>query len=166
MISLIAAIGKKRELGRGSALLWRIPEDLKRFKSLTTGHPVVMGRKTFESIGRPLPARTNIVVTRDEKWQVPGALATHSLGEALEEARQAPGGGLPAQAGETFIIGGAQIYEQALPFADRLYLTLIEAEASDADAFFPAYETLFTKKLSEEPGEFEGLRYRWVVLEK
>jgi dihydrofolate reductase len=150
MISIIAALGKNRELGKQGALLWRIPEDLKRFKTLTVGHPVVMGRKTFESIGKPLPGRTNLVLSR----------AGMSLEEALKKAKDAPGGE------EIFIIGGAQIYEQALPFADRLYLTLIEAEASDADAFFPAYASIFTKKLSKESGEFNGVKYSWVVLEK
>jgi len=162
MISLIAAIGKRRELGRGLALLWPIPEDLKRFKRLTMGHPVVMGRKTFESIGRPLPGRTNIVVSRNADWVPADAsvLVRRSLSEAIEEGRRAPGGE------EIFVIGGAQIYEQALPLAGRLYLTLIDAEASDADAFFPPYESLFTKKLSEKTGEFKGLKYKWVTLEK
>lgn len=147
-ISIIAATGKNRELGRGNGLLWRIPDDLKRFKQLTTGHPVIMGRKTFESIGKPLPGRTNLVVSR----------SSLSLEDALAQAKK-----LDAQ--EIFIIGGAQIYEQALPYAGRLYLTLID-DSKDADAYFPAYEHTFTKKISEEPREHGDLKYRWVTLEK
>jgi dihydrofolate reductase len=162
-ISIIAAIGVNRELGRRGELLWRIPDDLKRFKALTMGHPVVMGRKTFESIGKPLPGRTNIVVTRNKGPSFAAqrtVLYADSLEEALAKARAAEGGE------EIFVIGGAQIYEQALPYADRLYLTLIDASAADADALFPTYENIFTKKRSEKSGAFEGLNYRWVELEK
>jgi len=127
---MIAAVGRNRELGRGNELLWHIPEDLKRFKALTLGHPVIMGRKTFESIGKPLPGRTNLVVSR----------SALSLEDALAQAKK-------LDKEEVFIIGGAQIYEQALPYADRLYLTLIE-DTKEADAFFPEYEKLFTKKVS------------------
>jgi len=147
-VSMIAAVGRNRELGLGNGLLWHIPEDLKRFKALTLGHPVIMGRKTFESIGKPLPGRTNLVVSR----------SALSLEDALAQAKK-------LDKEEVFIIGGVQIYEQALPYADRLYLTLIE-DTKEADAFFPEYEKLFTKKVSEEPREYEGLQYRWVTLEK
>lgn len=147
-VSMVAAIGRNRELGKGNELVWRIPDDLRRFKALTTGHPVIMGRKTFESIGKPLPNRTNLVVSRSGL----------SLEDALKQAKE-------LDKEEVFIIGGAQIYEQALPHADRLYLTLVDA-AAEADAFFPAYEHLFTKKLAEEAREHEGLSYRWVDLEK
>lgn len=157
-ISIVAAIGKNRELGSGNSLLWRIPDDLKRFKQLTVGHPTIMGRKTFESIGKPLPGRSNIVVTRDKKWEFDGVSVARSLDDALSQARA-------ADKKEIFVIGGAQIYEQALPHADRLYLTLIE-DSKPADAFFPPFESLFTKKLSEESRELNGLRYRFVVLEK
>lgn len=161
-------MGKNRVIGRKNGLLWPIPDDLKRFKALTVGHPVIMGRKTFESIlsmrQKPLPGRTSIVVTRDPVWGYEGVdadsvLAARSLGEALEKARAAPGGD------EVFVGGGAQIYEQALPFADRLYLTLVDAE-EEGDAYFPAYEGLFTKKLSAESREYNGLKYKWVTLEK
>jgi len=148
-VSMVAAIGRNRELGRTNELLWPIPEDLKRFKGLTMGHPVIMGRKTAESIGRPLPGRENIVVSRE--------------GLSLEEAI-AKGRSLDTK--EVFIIGGASIYAQALPVCGRLYLTLIDAEAPDADAFFPAYEHIFTKKLSDEVRESSGLQYRWVTLER
>ena len=147
-VSIIAALGKNRELGRGNDLLWRIPDDLKRFKSLTLGHPVIMGRKTFESIGKPLTGRTNLVVSR----------SSLSFENALAQAKK-------LDDKEVFIIGGAQIYAAAFPHADRLYLTLID-DTRDGDAFFPEYESLFTKKVSEEEREQSGLKYRWLTLEK
>jgi dihydrofolate reductase len=161
-VSIVAAFGKNREIGLDNRLLWYIPEDLKRFKRLTLGHPVVMGRKTFESIvtilGKPLPGRTNIVVTRDKGWAYVGATVAHSLEEALAKARE-------LDKEEIFIGGGANLWEQALPQVDRLYLTLID-DAKPADTYFPPYEHLFTKKIAEESGEHEGLQYRWVDLEK
>jgi len=161
-ISMIVAIGKNRVIGKANTLLWHIPDDLKRFKTLTTSHPVIMGRKTFDSIvgmlGKPLPNRTNIVVTRDTTWKFEGVVTAHSLEEALAKAKT-------LDQEEIFVIGGAQIYEQALPRTDRLYLTLID-DTKEGDAYFPAYEHLFTKVLSEETHEHEGLRYRWIHLEK
>ena len=165
-VSIVAAIGRNRELGRGNELLWHIPEDFRRFKALTLGHPVILGRKTFESIlaslGKPLPERTNIVVTREPTWQAEDVVVAHSLEDALEKAENPPADGGPE---EVFVIGGAQIYEQALPYVDRLYLTLI-ADDKEADTFFPPYEHLFTKKLSEEKREWNGLNYTWINLEK
>jgi len=158
-ISIIAAIGKNRELGKGGELVWRIPDDLKRFKTLTTGHPIIMGRKTFDSIGRVLPERTNIVITRDESWQHEGVVSASSIEDAIEKAKQSAG------SDEIFIIGGGEIYKQSLPFADRLCLTLID-DTKDADAFFPEYENIFTKKTFEEKREFNGLQYSWIDLEK
>ncbi len=176
-VSMIAAIGRNRELGKGNELLWRIPDDLKRFKQLTLGHPIVMGRKTFESIlaaiGKPLPGRTNIVVTRegypfrDEKgfhfWSAQiekeGYIKVDSIAGAIHLAKKMPGGE------EIFIGGGGEIYRQALPFADKLYLTLIDDE-KEADSFFPEYENEFTKMVREESREYEGLKYNWLNLEK
>ncbi len=162
-VSAIAAIGRRRELGKDNRLLWHLPQDLKRFREITTGHPVVMGRKTFDSIfamiGKPLPGRTNIVITRDEAWAHEGAVRASSIEEALAAGRRAPGGG------EVFIIGGASIYEQALPLTDTLYLTLID-EAEDADAFFPPYESDFTRVLLDEPHQEGGISYRFVTLER
>ncbi len=161
-ISITVAIGKNRELGMAGKLLWHIPEDLKRFKALTLGHPVVMGRKTFESIiailGKPLPGRTNIVVTRDQNWQYEGVIVCHSLEDAIVKARE-------LDQEEIHIGGGADLYAQALPFVDRLYLTLIDDE-KEADTFFPEYEKEFTNKISEESHEHEGLKYTWVTLER
>ena len=161
MISAIAAIGRERVLGNKNDLLWRIPGDLKRFKTLTTGHPVILGRKTFDSIGRALPNRTNIVITRDSDWEHEGVMVVRSLEEAFTKAAAAPGGDE-----EIFIIGGGQIYEQAFPFIERLYLTLIE-DSKKGDAYFPAYEENFTKLLFHEDMQTpEGLTYRWLTLEK
>ncbi len=149
-------------IGRQDKLVWPIPDDLKRFKRLTMGHPVIMGRKTFESIlqslGHPLPGRTNIVVTRGTTYSPEDAVVVHSLEEAIQKA-----GDIDQE--EIFIGGGAQIYEQALPLTDRLYITLIDDE-KPGDAYFPPYQHLFTKKLAEESGEHNELKYTWVDLER
>ena len=167
-IVAVVAIGKNRELGLGDKLLWHIPDDLKRFKRLTLGHPIILGRKTFESIvgylGKPLPGRTNIVVTRDLNYDkglaersIHGVLTAANVEEALWLAKRQPG------SDEVHIGGGAQMYEQALPHLDRLHLTLIDAEAQ-ADTFFPPYEHLFKKKTFEESHDWNGLKYTWVDL--
>lgn len=167
-ISTVVAIGHggkhNRVIGKDNKLLWRIPDDLKRFRELTMGHPVVMGRKTFESIvgyrGGPLPNRPNIVITRDTNWSYDDLSVTvvHSLEEGIAKAR-----GLDDK--EIFIGGGTQIYEQALPLMDKLYLTLIEDD-KEGDSYFPPYEHLFTKKTFEEAREYNGLKYRLVNLER
>lgn len=162
-IAAVVAIGRNRELGKDGKLLWHIPDDLKRFKCLTEGHPIIMGRKTFDSIvgyvGGPLPKRTNIVVTRDTSWSYEGVFVVHSLEAAIKKAKNSPG------ADEIHIGGGAELYKQALPMIDKLYLTLIDAKA-DADSFFPQYEKEFTKKTFEERHEWKGLKYRFVDLER
>ncbi len=161
-VSIIAALGKNRELGKDNKLLWRIPEDLKRFRELTMGHPVVMGRRTFcsilASLGKPLPGRTSIVITREVGWGKPGAVVVNCFEMALRRARA-----LSDQ--EVFIGGGAQIYEEALPFTHRLYLTLID-EQKDGDVFFPEYEREFTRTLFEKRGVHENVHYRFVTLER
>ena len=161
-ISVIAAVGRDRAIGKDNELLWSIPDDLKRFKALTVGHPVIMGRKTWESIPekfRPLPGRTNIVITRDPAYPAEGAVLAQSFPEALSLARDAEG------ANEIFAIGGQQVYECALPFATRLYLTVIEGE-KEGDAFFPRYDEEFTKEVARDEREWEGLRYAWLDLER
>ncbi len=163
-VSIIAAIGKNRELGKDNKLLWHIKEDLQRFKSLTSGHPIIMGRKTWESLPfKPLPNRTNIVITRNSDSSFArGRLAklTGSLEEAVEVAKNAPG------SEKTFIIGGGQIYKEALEkgLVDKLYLTLVDAD-SGADTFFPDYSD-FKKIVSKEKKESGGLKYTFVELEK
>lgn len=126
-ISLIAAVAENRVIGQDNDLPWHLPADLKRFKALTTGHVIVMGRKTFESIGRPLPNRRSVVITRNPEYRAPGASVVASFEEALEQA---------AGDDEVFVIGGATIFAQALPQADSLYLTLVHAEPP-GDVRFP-----------------------------
>ncbi len=156
MISLFVAIQKKdRGIGLRNELLFRIPDDLKRFKALTMGHPIIMGRKTFDSIGRPLPGRTNIVITR-QNIEIPGVVVTNSLEDALLRAREID---------ETiFVIGGAEIYKHALPFADRLYVTEVESNVP-SDTFFPDYSE-FKKVFSKEEHLEDILPYTFIILEK
>lgn len=160
MLNIIAAIGKNRELGKNGDLIWRISEDLKKLKELTTGHPIIMGRKTYESIGRPLPGRTNIVITRDTSYEAEGCIVVNSLEGALSEAKHSPG------SDEIFIFGGASIYEAALPQTDRVYLTLIEATDSEADTYFPEYAGDFKEIARHGQREHNGLKYEWVDLER
>lgn len=159
-ISLIAALGRNRELGKGGQLLWRIPEDMRHFKELTAGHPVIMGRKTWESLPerfRPLPNRTNIVVTRQGDYEATGATIASSLEEARTIAMGAPG------SDEVFVIGGGELYTLALPFVNRLYLTLVDDTVA-ADTFFPLYEQDF-KIISDEPGTGEP-PHRFLTFER
>jgi dihydrofolate reductase len=161
-IGVVVAIGRNREIGMEGKLLWHIPDDLKRFKELTLGHPVIMGRKTWESLPekfRPLPERENIVITRNSEFKAPGAIITRSIEEGLSTARKAGGGE------KIFIIGGAEIYNLSLPKATHLYLTLIDDE-KESDSFFPPYENIFSKKTFEEKREHNGLKYTWVNLER
>lgn len=132
-LSLIVAMASNRVIGRDNQLPWRIPKDLAYFKRITMGLPLVMGRKTFDSIGRPLPGRTSIVVTRQAAWQHPGVLVASSVPDALAAARQVA---LDTGAEQVMLMGGATLYEQALEYCDRLYVTEVHAEYS-GDAFFP-----------------------------
>lgn len=161
MISIIAAIGKNRELGKNNKLLWHLPEDMRRFKQLTQGYAVIMGRKTFESLGsKPLTNRLNIVITRDINYKVHTTVKIcQSLDEAIKIAKTL----LPKKS-EIFIIGGTQIYQQAMPLADKLYLTIVDA-CFDADVFFPDYSK-FTKMISCEEKKSPQFNYRFVVFEK
>ncbi|MCL5666891.1 MAG: dihydrofolate reductase [Patescibacteria group bacterium] len=163
-ISIIAAIAKNRAIGKDNKLLWHIPEDLKRFKALTSGHAIIMGSRTFESLGKPLPNRTNIVIAKGQDYQAPRCTVAHSIDEALAVGEDIirP---LPADRQEIFIIGGGSIYAQFLPMADKLYLTMVEKEF-EADTFFPPYEDLFTKAVLAGQGEYNGLKYKFLELEK
>ncbi len=156
---MIAAIGKNRELGEENKLIWKIPTDMARFRDKTRGHPVIMGRKTYESIGRLLPGRANIIITRDNNYKVEGAIMVDSIEKAIEEAKKAEG------SDEVFIMGGAQIYTLGLPYADRLYLTVINSEAPMADAFFPDYRE-FKKVIFSEKREEDSLQYEFLDLER
>lgn len=130
MISIIVAMAENRVIGVTNTLPWRLPEDLRHFRRLTTGHAVIMGRKNYESIGKPLPERRNIVLTRQPSYSASGCIVTHSPDEALSAAGDDP---------EIFVIGGADLYREFLPVADRLYLTLVHARI-DGDTYFPHYE--------------------------
>ncbi len=135
-VTLIVARAHHSAIGRGNTLPWRLPEDLRHFKSTTMGHPIVMGRKTFDSIGKPLPGRHNIVVSRDAGWHHDGCERAGSVEEALRRAAVASSDDASA---ETFVIGGAQVYAAALPLADRLLVTEIDLDV-EADVFFPAID--------------------------
>ena len=127
---LVAALDRARAIGRGNELPWRLPDDLKRFKALTLGHPVLMGRKTAQSLGRALPGRINLVLTRSGQVPFEGMQAVASLDEAIA-----------CSAGSTLrVIGGGELYALALPRADRMHLTHVDTEVADADAFFPAFD--------------------------
>lgn len=149
MINIIVAVAENGVIGDRNALLWHISEDLKHFKALTTGHPVVMGRKTFESLGRPLPNRTNVVITR-QAIDLPGCTVVHSLEEALA---------LFPTDEQVFVIGGAQIYAQALPLADRFYLTRV-MHTYEGDTRFPAWDETAWRLVGSESFPC-GREYPW-----
>lgn len=137
MLSIIVAIGKNGEIGKENTLLWDLPRDMKYFRETTSGCPVIMGRKTFESIGRPLPNRRNIIITRDTEYKKEGVEVMHSLKDALALFSPSLDKGRGLEGGvEVFIIGGAEIYKQAIEYADRLYITHVD-ESFEADTFFP-----------------------------
>jgi dihydrofolate reductase len=157
LTALVAALARNRVIGVGNRLPWRLPEDLARFKRLTMGAPVIMGRKTRESIGRPLPGRRNIVVTRAREASWEGCVVAHSLADALALARDA---------GEAFVIGGAELYAQALPGADRLYLTLIDADYA-GDAWFPEFDAAAWREVARASGvSADGVGYAFVDYER
>ncbi len=141
MISIIAAIGKNNELGKENKLLWSLPADMKHFKDTTSGHTVIMGRKTFESIGKALPNRKNIVITRDTNFKSEGTEIAHSLEEALEKTNTGE---------EVFVIGGGEIYKQAINIANKLYITHIENEDKEADSFFPIIDKEIWQETKKE----------------
>ena len=140
MITIIAAVAQKNALGKDNQLIWHLPADLKRFKKITSGHHIIMGRKTFESLGKPLPNRTTIIITRNKDYTAQNCIVVNSLEQALQAAKKDP---------NPFILGGAEIYSQALDFADILDLTFIHHEF-DADAFFPEINTDIWKESSRE----------------
>ncbi len=157
-VCVVAAIGRKRELGKNGDLIWRNKEDLGRVRELTMGHPLIMGKRTFDSIGRPLPGRTNIVISRSAE-EIPGCVVVNSFERALDVART-------IDHNQIFIFGGAQVYTEGIKIADRLYLTRIDAEDKDADVFFPPYEKTFTRVISRSGGSQGDLKYEWVTLER
>ncbi len=157
VVAIAAITRSDRGLGKNNDLIWKIPDDMKHFRELTLGHPIITGRKNFEAMGRTLPGRTNIVVTRDPNYKKEGVTVIHSIEDAIHEAQKLDDEVI-------CVIGGGEIYKAALPYTDRLYLTLIDAE-KDADVFFPDYSE-FKKVISEEKKEYEGVSYSFVTLEK
>jgi dihydrofolate reductase len=152
-VALIAAVARNGVIGAENRLPWKLPEDLRRFRELTTGKPVIMGRKTWESIGRPLPGRRNLVITRRRDFVAAGAECFGSLSEALAVCE-----------GECFVIGGGEIYAQAMPLADRLYLTRLERDV-EGDAYFPPVpEGAFREVAREERVEPE--RFAFLIYER
>lgn len=156
MIKIIAAVGKNRELGKDNALMWELPGDMKFFRTQTSGHAVIMGRLTYESIGRPLPKRKNIVITRSRDLSIDGVTIVHSLEEALCEC-----GGEDA-----FVLGGVNIYAQAIKYADEIILTEIDMAYPEADVFFPEFDKSLYTKETVGSGCDGGVSYSHVVYKK
>ena len=162
-ISILVAMAKNRVIGRNNALPWRLPPDLKRFKELTMGHHIVMGRKTYESIGRPLPGRTSVIITRQPDYQVPGTIVVASIDQALKVCSA----GKEVDQ-EIFVIGGAQIYRQSLGLCQRIYITEIQQEF-DGDTLFPELNQQEWREISREKyrlNDGDGLEYHFVVLDR
>jgi dihydrofolate reductase len=159
IISMIAAIGKNNVIGTKNSLPWKLPADMKHFVQITKGKPVIMGRKTFESIGKPLANRINVIITHDYDFEAEGCVIAHSVDEALKAAEGAE---------EALIIGGAQIYKEFLPLATKMYLTKIDAKFN-GDAYFPEYnleeweETAYEEHESDKDNSYD---YAFVVLER
>ncbi|WP_306117754.1 MULTISPECIES: dihydrofolate reductase [unclassified Roseitalea] len=174
-IAIVAAVAKNAVIGRNGDMPWHLPTDLKRFKALTLGHPVIMGRRTFESIGKPLPGRLNIVVTRDHDWEAQGAMAVRSLGAAVElasahlESFEPDPDDPDAEAPDTiFIAGGGEIYAQAIDMADVLHITHVDSDVA-GDTHFPkvAYEDWRVIRADDVPaGEKDSHATRYVVYER
>ncbi|MRX09904.1 dihydrofolate reductase [Pseudoduganella sp. FT25W] len=157
LLTIIVATDAQRGIGINNTLPWKLPEDLAHFKRLTTGHPIIMGRKTFDSIGRPLPSRRNIVITRNADWRHDGVEVVGSIEAAIALLNGAEG----------FVIGGAEIYKQSLQLADQLIITQI-AHTFDCDAFFPEIDANAWQETAREEhaSEASGLRYAFVTLRR
>jgi len=158
-IALVVAMAENRVIGRNNQLPWHIPADLRHFKSLTMGKPIIMGRRTYESIGRPLPGRDNIVITADSLYQAEGCQVVHSIDQALQAAGRCE---------EAMIIGGANLYRQTLKDADRLYLTRVKAEPQ-GDTWFPEIESQQWREIEREThkaDESNEYDYDFVVLDR
>ncbi len=157
-LSIIVAIAENNVIGNNNQLIWHLPNDLKYFKEITMGHHMIMGRKTWESIGRALPGRTTIVVTRDKSFSAPGALVAHSLEDALEMAKTDS---------EVFVVGGGELYRQSLPLVNKFYLTRVH-RSFEGDTFFPEIDMSQWVEVSSKKGEptHDGLEFTYIVLER
>lgn len=156
-ISIICALAENRAIGKNNQLLWHIPEDFKHFKQTTTGHVVVMGRKTFQSIGKPLPNRTTIVLSGSSEEHIAGVIMASNLEEAINKARE-------IEKDEIFICGGANVYAQTIGMADKLYLTVVDGDF-DGDTFFPEYSQ-FTKIINKKQSADAEFKYTFLELER
>lgn len=162
-ISLIVAIAQNNAIGKDNQLLWKIRDDLKLFKQTTEGHVVIHGRKSFESVGKPLPNRTNIIITRNTDYKAEGVFIVHSLLEAIDLGNKLE------QKGELFILGGAEIYKQSLNLVDRMYISHVETTRKDADTFFPEvdlreWEKIESKQLAKS--DVNEFGFEFCVYEK
>lgn len=156
-ISIIVAVAHHQVIGINNTLPWHLPEDLKRFRHLTTGHHIIMGRKTYESLGRLLPQRTTVIVTRNQYYQLEGALIAHSLEEAIA---------LSQNDEEAFIIGGAELYQDGLKFANKLYMTEVDLSV-EGDAFFPKLDlNLWQETSREEHTSAQGLSFNYLIYKR
>jgi dihydrofolate reductase len=158
-LSIIVAMAKNRVIGNNNTLPWHLPADLKHFKALTMGHHIVMGRKTYESIGKPLPGRISVVVTRNAKLKIKGCITANSLEQAIKTC---------GNDAEIFVIGGAELYRQAIDLADRIYLTEIDADIS-GDAYFTEFDGKSwreTERESHKPDEKNAYPYHFVVYDR
>lgn len=152
-VSMIAAIGKNRELGKNNDLIWHFKEDMKFFRETTTGNTVVMGRKTFESLPHALPNRRNVVISSNKNYHAEGAEVVTSVGEALEKTKS----------DNVFVIGGGKIYSEFLKYADKLYLTEIDAQCSDADTFFPEFDKSEFSKEKLTDFTVDGIHFEHIL---
>ena len=156
-LSLIAAIARNRTIGLNNTLPWHLPEDLRHFRALTTGHHIIMGRKTYESLGRLLPERSTVIVTHNTEYAIDGAVVAHTLEQALE-----------ASAGddEAFIIGGARLYQDGLKLAQKMYITEIDSDFA-GDVFFPEFDLAEWQEIRREPQvSAQGLPFAYVIYER
>jgi len=161
-ISIIVGLGNNNEIGKGNDIPWYLPADLKYFKQKTIGHPIIMGRKCYESIGRPLPKRTNIIVTRNPEFEAEGCITAFTLDAAIQLAKA-------YDTEEIFIIGGGEIYKEGLSLASRIYITYIDIDIPNADVFFPALDTKEWSIISEEAHTKDAKNpydYTFTILER
>lgn len=163
VLSLIVAVDREMCIGKDNQIPWHLPNDLKYFKRVTTGNTIIMGRKTFDSLGRPLPNRVNIVITRDKSFIAPeGVVICHSLDEAIEAASR-------EGKEEVFVIGGGTIYKEALPKANRLYITFVDTIVGEGDTFFPKVNFTQWREISKEQGLLDDkntINHEFCVFEK
>ena len=156
-LSTIVAIANNRVIGINNTLPWHLPEDLKRFRALTTGHHIIMGRKTYESLGRLLPGRTTVIVTRNQDYKVAGALVANSLQDAIAQCKGDD---------EAFLIGGAELYQDGLKLSDKLYITEIDLDVA-GDAYFPEFDRSDWQEISREAHVSEkGLKFNYVTYQR